>query len=67
MPKTGKFKTSFKNPQQFVDFLEDRLIPDLKESGHEATAHDLMEAVYWLWENSIVDASTLGDDSLDPY
>lgn len=36
--------------QQFVSFLEGTLIPDLKESGTEATAEDFEKAVRFIKE-----------------
>jgi hypothetical protein len=33
---------------EFVDYLKDTLIPDLRDSGMEATAEDFEEGLYWL-------------------
>mgnify|MGYP002639912642 CR=1 FL=1 len=38
----------FTDPGSFVNFLEYTLIPDLYESGTEATAENFQEAVFWL-------------------
>ncbi len=42
------FVPSFKNVNDFIYFLQKRLIPDLKNSGQFGTAHDFEEAIYWL-------------------
>jgi hypothetical protein len=34
--------------QEFINYLNDTLIPDLKQNGHEATAEDFEEAIFWL-------------------
>ena len=35
---------------EFIEFLEVTLIPDLKESGMDATAEDFETAVYYMKE-----------------
>lgn len=45
-----KFKPNFKSLEELVAFLEETLIPDLKESGTVETAHDFEELIYWLRE-----------------
>lgn len=41
-------KPTFKNKEEYIDYLEDTLIPDLKEAGSDATAQDFEEAIHWL-------------------
>lgn len=69
MPKIGKFKTSFETPQELANFLSGTLIPDLIDSGRYATAHDFMEAIYWLWDAGAIrpprGGAELGDDSIE--
>jgi hypothetical protein len=48
----AKFKKNFKTKEQFINFLQNSLIPDLKESGKNETANDFMEAIYWIKESS---------------
>ena len=38
----------WENKADFVEYLEVTLIPDLKESGLEATAEDFETAVYYM-------------------
>jgi len=40
--------SNFKNRYEFIDFLNDTLIPDLKETGLTATAEDFEEAVKYM-------------------
>ena len=44
---------NFDTVNDFVAYLTETLIPDLQDSGFEATADDFSEAVYWL--NSLQD------------
>lgn len=44
------------NKQEFIKYLETTLIPDLVESGHDATAGDFLIAVKFL----------VGADYVDP-
>jgi len=39
---------NFRTADDFCDYLESTLIPDLFESGNDATAEDFQEAVYWI-------------------
>lgn len=39
---------NFISSEEFVSYLEDTLIPDLRESGSDATADDFEEAVFWI-------------------
>tara|TARA_R100000700_G_scaffold17252_1_gene23831 strand:- start:4438 stop:4575 length:138 start_codon:yes stop_codon:yes gene_type:complete len=39
---------NWENKADFVEYLETNLIPDLKESGLEATAEDFETAVYYI-------------------
>ena len=39
---------NFNNLNHFKEYLQNRLIPDLKESGMHATAEDFEEAIYWI-------------------
>lgn len=39
---------NFKTQEEFVEYLELTLIPDLQKSNMHATAADFEEAVYWL-------------------
>ena len=41
----AQYKTS---KQDFISFLKHTLIPDLKESGMDATAEDFETAVYYM-------------------
>lgn len=53
-PKKKKVKekrtdeSNFKTKQEFIDYLEDTLIPDLRGSGSDATADDFEEAIMWM-------------------
>jgi hypothetical protein len=39
--------------EDFIEFLEETLIPDLKESGRHATAEDFETAVFFMrWKQS---------------
>ena len=38
----------WKTKEQFICFLEETLIPDLKESGMDFTAEDFETAVYFM-------------------
>ena len=38
----------FDTAKEYVEYLEDTLIPDLKDSGRRSTALDLEEAIYWI-------------------
>lgn len=39
--------------EDFIEFLEETLIPDLKESGRYATAEDFETAVFFMrWKQS---------------
>lgn len=50
----AKFKPNFKSIEELCQFLEDTLIPDLKESGTVETAHDFEEVIYWLKKEQII-------------
>lgn len=39
------FKPNFKSAQKFADYLNNTLIPDLEDSGKEATAEDFEQGV----------------------
>jgi len=39
---------NFNSAREFTQYLVDVLIPDLRESGSDATADDFTEAVYWI-------------------
>ena len=39
---------TYKTKEDFINFLENTLIPDLKRSGNDATAEDFEEAIYWI-------------------
>ena len=41
----------WKTKTQFIHFLEETLIPDLKESGMDFTAEDFETAVYFMKEH----------------
>jgi len=43
-----KIKARFDSKEDFINFLENTLIPDLKASGTDATAEDFEEAIYWM-------------------
>lgn len=43
---------NFKNSKKFIEYLENILIPDLKLSGHDATAQDFEESIYWIKERN---------------
>lgn len=34
--------------EEFMEYLENQLIPDLKEAGAESTAEDFEEALHWM-------------------
>lgn len=34
--------------EEFIRYLKETLIPDLQESGLDATAEDFEEAIYWM-------------------
>ena len=38
----------WENKDEFVEYLVENLIPDLKESGMEATAQDFESAVFFI-------------------
>jgi len=38
---------NFSSSEEFSDFLDNTLIPDLQESGLDATADDFEEFLYW--------------------
>lgn len=38
----------FDSSAEFIEYLEDTLIPDLLESGRRSTAADFKEAIYWI-------------------
>jgi hypothetical protein len=38
----------WRNKEEFVSYLESTLIPDLRESGRDATADDFQTAVYFI-------------------
>lgn len=40
--------TYFDNSDDFVEFLQGSLIPDLRSSGMDATAQDFAEAIFWI-------------------
>jgi hypothetical protein len=42
--------------RQFIGYLNDTLIPDLKESGRVGTAEDLETAAFWLRRLSSVES-----------
>ena len=44
----GNMPRIWSSKAEFVRFLEDTLIPDLKESGLEFTAEDFETAVYYM-------------------
>ncbi len=39
----------FESMEAFIAYLQNTLIPDLKESGREFTARDFEEAIYWMY------------------
>lgn len=39
---------AFKSKEEFINYLELTLIPDLDDSGATFTAEDFREAIYWL-------------------
>ena len=39
---------TFNTASEYVAYLRETLIPDLRDSGSEATADDFDEAVHWL-------------------
>ena len=39
---------NFTSPEDFAEYLEETLIPDLEANGSQATADDFKEAVYWI-------------------
>ena len=43
----------FKNKLEFIDYLENTLIPSLKESGNTATAEDFETALHYLSRGDI--------------
>ena len=43
-----QFISNFNNKNEFIDYLKNTLIPDLKEAGNNATAKDFEEAIHWL-------------------
>jgi hypothetical protein len=38
----------FKTKEDFINFLKNTLIPDLRRSGTNETADDFEEAIYWM-------------------
>lgn len=60
-------KTKIKKPRvcsrtkhEFLSYLESTAIPDLKDAGMTATAHDLAEAVYWMKKDDEFRRAVLG-------
>jgi hypothetical protein len=43
-------KPTFKSAAEYINYLEDTLIPDLKKAGSDATAQDFEEAIHWMKE-----------------
>lgn len=41
-------ENNFDSKEEFIEYLEDTLIPDLIDSGLDATANDFKEAIYWM-------------------
>lgn len=39
---------SFETKEEFIEYLENTVIPDLKDESFKYTAKDFEEAVYWL-------------------
>lgn len=51
--------------ENFIDYLTATLIPDLRESGHEATADDFETCVGWLTSNVIeLDRNSIPDEGM---
>lgn len=46
------------NRQEFVDFLENTLIPDLKDSGHVETAKDFETAIEFINNPTLAEVDT---------
>lgn len=42
------FTPNYRGAEDFVDFLQSTLIPDLMESDKKSTAKDFREAIYWI-------------------
>lgn len=38
----------FNTQEEFINFLEKTLIPDLIDSGRDMTADDFKEAIHWM-------------------
>jgi hypothetical protein len=43
-----KLREAMQSKEVFIGYLKDILIPDLRESGSNATADDFEEAIYWM-------------------
>jgi len=39
---------NYDSPTEFIEYLEETLIPDLKEARYTETAKDFEEAIYWI-------------------
>lgn len=39
---------NFETAQDYINYLRNTLIPDLRDSGFDATADDFEEAIYWI-------------------
>jgi len=46
--KEKKSKLNFKNSGDFIKYLHGTLVPDLRESGHDATADDFVQAIKYM-------------------
>lgn len=63
-------EASFDSKEEFIQYLEDTLIPDLRAGGSDATADDFEEAIFWLKElgestlNEGLDTLYLRDEKL---
>ena len=44
----SEFKPNYETHNDYITFVETTLIPDLYASGQDETAHDFMEAIYWI-------------------
>jgi hypothetical protein len=44
----GQVRLHYASPEDFIDFLNETLIPDLIDSGKYGIANDFMEAIFWI-------------------
>jgi len=52
---------NFANKGDFVKYVTESLIPDLRESGNNATADDFEESIYWMTINEQLHKRTIED------